>query len=814
MHMGACKMKRATQHRHTKFPGESTPARQRLLPAQKLTGSVIATLLTGIFSPLAGAEEAPSLDLIVVQSSKTGTGLLSPEDAPKARSSVSQAAIEQRSALSNPFQLIDLLPGVNTYSYDASGLFGGGLRVRGFSSEQLGVTIDGVPINDPGNFAVYPQEMTDPENLQDIYLMQGSSDTDAPHVGAVGGSLGLVTTQPTDQTRARVQQTFGSNNARKTFVRGDTGYLGDGVFKAFISYSHAEADKWKGSGKADREHVDFKGVLNLSQGNTITAGLLWNKINNNNLRTLSLAEINSFGRNADFGTATPQHLTPVNGTAQAESRPADLYYGFNKNLFENTLATLKGNFQLTPALRLDVEPYYWYGYGYGGNELQTLGESSAGNKFRGGIRDINRDGDTLDTIQVYSTSVIKTTRPGITVRLSTQLDNHRLTTGYWYDRATERRTNPAVAFDNAGTVADPWLKESANYLLRQDGSAYQGRDWLTVSTSQSVYLQDNVSLLNDRLNVQLGVRRSSVRRDFTNYAHDRTDGGADYSIRGNFAKTLPSLAARLQIDNSQQLFFNVAENFSAPASNIYGKLLTGGSFVGGVLTGYSMKPVNVTAENSTNWDFGYRYAGKEFSASGSVFYIDYRNRIAVAYDPTNNQTSDFNVGNSTTRGVELESAWRFLPNWSLYGSLTYTRSRLNDNLRADAGTLEATAGKQFPDTPIWLASAALQYRQGPWTGSLSAKYTGSRYSTLVNDESVGSFTLVNLDASYRLPSTALFRNPSLRFNIYNLFDTDYLFLNASSGATFTTRALGAGGSAPSYYVGASRTFSMMIASDF
>lgn len=775
--------------------------------------SIIAALLTAAFSSMATAEDTLSLTPLEVRASRTGQGLLNPEDAPRARSSVTQEAIEQRSALSNPFQLIDLLPGVNTFSYDASGLFGGGLRLRGFSSEQLGFTIDGAPINDAGNFAVYPQEMTDPENLQEIQVTQGSSEADSPHLGAIGGSIGMITTQPTDQTRLRLQQTFGTNNARKTFVRADTGYLADGMFKSFISYSRAEADKWKREGKADREHVDFKGVLNLSPGNSISAGLLWNKMANHNLRTLTQAEMSSLGRTADFGNVAPQHLTPVNGTAQVENRPTDLYNNFNKNLFENYLVTLKGNFQLSPKLRLDVEPYYWYGYGYGGNQLQTLGESSAGNRLGGGIRDINGDGDTRDTLMVYSTNVIKTTRPGITLRLTAQIDQHRLMTGYWIDYARERRTNPAVAFDNGGNIGDAWLKDASGYLLRQDGSAYQGRDWLTVSTSQSVFLQDNIAL-TDRLNVQLGIRRSSIRRDFTNYAHDRTDGGADYSIRGDFAKTLPSLSARYQLDSTQQLFFNVAENFSAPASNIYGKLLTGGTFVGGVLTGQTLKPVNVKAENSTNWDLGYRYTGNRFSASGSLFYIDYRNRIAVAYDPVNNQSSDYNVGDSTTHGAELESAWRFLPNWSVYGSLTYTRSRLNSNLQTGAGTFEATAGQQFPDTPNWMAGAALQYRQGPWTSSLSAKHTGSRYSTLVNDESVGAFTLVNFDTTYRLPSTALFHNPLLRLNIYNVFDTNYLYLNASSGASFTTRAQGAGGSAPSYFVGAPRTVSMMIASDF
>ncbi|TAN70177.1 MAG: TonB-dependent receptor [Methylobacter sp.] len=752
-------------------------------------------------------------DIVVEEMAPVGNGLMNPQNAPQSHSVISRPAIEQKNSLNNVYQAMELLPGINTYSYDATGLFGGGLRMRGFNSDQVGVSIDGAPINDAGNYAVYPSELVDLENLEDISVTQGSSEIDAPMVGAIGGSIGFVTSSPSDRSRFRVQQSYGSYNAYKTFLRADTGYLSNDRFKAFISVSKAEAEKWKGYGGADREHLDVKGILKLTPDSSITGGLLFNEMLNNNLRTLTLAEIQTLGRDADFGSQAPQHLAGTDGTAQVEKAPSDLYYNLNLNPYRNYLATLKGRFQLLPNLHLDIDPYYNYGYGTGGNELRTLTESNAVNKLGSGIRDINHDGDTLDTSLIYSGAVTETERPGITSRLHSQIANHHLMVGYWFEYAHHRRTQPAMSFDVAGHSPDLWLNHSSHYLLRQDGSPYQGRDFLTLNTSQSFFVQDNIGFSNDKLTLSLGMRYTEIGRDFTNYASE--GGGAYYNIKKTYAKPLPSVGIRYQFTDTQQVFVNRAENFKAPPDSVFYGLINGGSFNSqGRLMGYKLNPVTVDKESASNWDLGYRYRGKDLSFSGTVFFIDYRNRIASAYDPINTISTNYNVGDSTTKGVELESAWRFLTNWSVYGSFTYTDSRIGQNLQTAATTVEATAGKAFPDVPNWMSGATLQYRSGPWSANLSAKYTGKRYSTLVNDESIKGYTLVSFDAGYRLPSTGWFRDPSIRLNVYNLLDQDYLNLNAGSGSSFTNRALGAGGSAPSYYIGAPRSFSVMLSTDF
>ena len=778
------------------------------MPAS-LTSKKLSTLILILGSNIHLAfadekKESVELDTIVVEGEITvGNGLLNQQAGVQSKSVISRDAIEQKNTQNNVYQAMDLMPGVNTYSYDATGLFGGGMRIRGFNSDQIGVSIDGVPMNDAGNYAVYASELVDLENLEQISVTRGGSDIDSPSVAGIGGSIGMMTSSPTDQARFRINQSYGSYNAFKTFLRADTGYLGDRLFKAFISVSKSKADKWKGQGEANREHLDFKGVLNLGSKHSITGSVLYNRLFNNHLRTLSLDQIDTSGRRTDFGSVPPQHLAGVNGTAQVETRPTDSYYNLRLNPYRNYLTSLQGRFQLASNVQLEVDPYYSYGYGTGGNQLRTLSESNDPTALGGGIGDINQDGDSLDTIMIYSSGLTETQRPGVTARLRWQVANNNILAGYWFEYSHHRRFQPAVTFDDAGNSSDPWLENPSEFILRQDGSPYQGRNFLTESYSQSFFAQDDITFFEDKLLVSVGLRYTEIKRDFYNLESEPFP--AEYNVKNNYGKLLPNFGASYQITDSHQVFFSRSENFKAPPDSVYYGLSQADG---------SLRPVNVDQETTANYEVGYRFNSHNFSLSGSYFLIDYRNRIAAAYDIENDVNTNYNVGNSITQGVEIESAWRFLNNWSIYSSFSFTDSRMQDNLQTGADTFEATAGKSFPDTPTWLAGLALQYMNGPWSANLSSKYTGDRYSTLVNDELIKGYVMVNFDAGYRFPTMGWFKNPAIRLNVYNLLNQNYLNLNAGSGSGFTTRAQGDGGRSPSYYVGAPISFSVMLSTDF
>ncbi|CAN5211491.1 TonB-dependent receptor [soil metagenome] len=777
----------------------------------------LAIALAATFATI-GAAHAQSIDAgkvtVTGEGDKLGTGLIIQEDTPKAKSTVTKAQLEKQRATSNPYQALTLLPGVNSTSYDATGLFGGNLRVRGFNSDQMGFTIDGAPVNDSGSFSVFPQEYSDAENTCEISVTQGATDTEAPHVGASGGNVSLTTCGPEDVQRIRLAQTLGSLGLTRTFVRFDTGLING--FKGFVSYSHSEADKFRGSGGANRDHVDAKGEYKAGDL-SISAGILYNNAYTNNYRALTLAQYAAGGRYVDFNDNIPQHLTPVRGTAQNEAAIASgvAYYKYAVNPFENYLATSKIAYQLNDKMRVSLEPYFWYGYGTGGTQQTSVAESSGGTRLGNGIADINGDGDTLDTIMVYRGSVTETFRPGATAKFQMDLDNQHILAGFWLERARHNQTQPATRVYNDGSIGNRWLQvddDNGTFLTHNDGSLYQGRNQFTVTNAQSVFFSDMIELMDSKLAITPGLSYRHVERDYTNFANDGNFQGFTYDYKPSYKNWLPSLGARYQFTPEWQVFGDVSKNMKVPGNFTFQSGLVGNPVIVNGVPQSAVVNVNssVKKETSVNNELGVRYSGDIGTASAAAYYVKFKNRIASAFNPDLGRNTDFNVGDSTIKGLEAEIGSKPIYNVSAYLSASYTKSTIDDDLRTAVGTFAPTSDKQYPDTPKYMTAASLQYADGPFLANLQTKYTGKRYNTLVNDLSIGGYTTTDLNLAYQLPDMYGIKKPIIRFNASNIFDKQYLLANSGSGSLFATNAAGN----PQVYVGAPRFFSISLQADY
>lgn len=729
-------------------------------------------------------------------------GLMIQEEAPKARSTATQAHLSTQIPTASPYQGIRLLPGVNAHSTDATGLFGGSLTVRGFNSDQMGFTIDGAPVNDSGNYAVYPQEYVDLENLEEIFITQGATDLDAPHVGAVGGNVGIVSSNPTDQRRFRLAQTLGDKGLSRTFVRVDSGRFNENATRFYASYSKSMVDKWRGEGEADRDHVDAKIVHDLGRGSRLSAGIVYNIAENNFYRNITKAQYEANGRSYDYDTVFGGRATPFAGTVQNESGLTN-YYNLQWNPFENYIATFKANLQLNDKTRLDIEPYYWYGDGSGGFGT-TLNEANAFNAgvYGAAAKDLNGDGDTLDRVLFWRTSYTHTTRPGINLKLTHLLGNHKLAAGLWYERAEHRQTQPFVAVGADGKPLDLWAE--SHLVTGPNGKVLQGRDQLTISTGYQLYLEDQISLLADRLTLSVGVRLPTIERDGKNYANNTAGNTTDYSVANTYRDTLPQAGMRYRLSDTNSVFANVAKSFRAPQNFVlYEANQTG-------------RTRNLEAETSTNLDVGFRHQSDKLIVSGALFWIDFQNRMALVRDP-DGTSRNYNAGDVRTKGFELEAGAKVTANWGLYGSLSYTDAKQKSNFTTATSnnvlvTLP-TSGKTFVDSPKWMAGLALRYDAGPWSGGVQAKYSDKRYATLMNDEVIDGYVTVDANLGYRLAHVGMMKNARIQLNVLNLLDEKYL-AQITSTRVNAVPYNGLPASAPNYAPGAARFTSLTFTADF
>jgi iron complex outermembrane receptor protein len=748
------------------------------------------------------ATAVPKKAEVIITGKKIGMGLMVTEDAPKARSTITAEELEKQRPTGNAYEALEMLPSVNSYNMDATGLFGGGLTLRGFNSDQIGATINGVPVNDSGSFSVYPQEYVDQENTCSEFVTQGSTDVDSPQVGATGGNFGIVTCNPENDKRVRVMQTFGQLNMYKTFVRYDTGLAADKRSKAFISVSHAQADKWKGKGGANRDHLDAGFNYDWDRFNYVHATLLWNEANNNNINNLLLKEIQQNGYYYDTSSVFAGHATPTKGKADVDATQTPPYYGLSRNPFRNAIFSATAKFRLNENTDLKIVPYYWFGFGNGGIQQRVQKEStgflnSATGKTTAAV-DLNGDGDTLDTVIVASASVTRTQRPGVTASVTYTMGDHTILGGVWYEKATHRQTGPMVAVDNNGGF-DPYLQD--NQIMRPDGTPFESRDWKTVSTAYQAFLQDTFVTLEDKATFNFGLRTPYIKRDVTNFASEGNTFGT-YRLEKTYHTPLPQLGARYRLTADDQLFASVAKNMKAPPNFVFGNAGTNVQFVNGaaVLKG------DVQAETSVNTDIGYRHQDSKYIATLTVFDVNFKNRQATAFDEVSQASSYTNVGDVRNRGFEIEANNMPIHGWAFYGSIGYQKSEIKNDLRTSATASLATSGKEMPNTPRWKGGLSAEYSDGAFYVRAKARATSQQQATLLNDETAPGYTTFGLDGGYTFENFGLIKRPKLQWNISNITNKQYRNPSSTSVTNST-------GTNVRYYLGAPRFASVTLSVD-
>jgi iron complex outermembrane recepter protein len=733
-----------------------------------------------------------------------GGGLMSVQTAPKAVSTITRDAIVKASAGSNFTQLIATIPGVNSSTDDVTGLADGNYSIRGFASNEIGVTVNGAPINDSGSYQVFASEYGDQENIGDITVLQGIPDVDMPDAGAAGGHIAWATIDPSHQAGVDFNETYGSHDYHRTFVRLNTGDMGP--VRSWLSYSDNSVDKWRGAGDLNATKVDGKALWTIDDSNSISASLQYNRQVKNSYENLTKAQIAKTGYFSDWDK------TYKSGSDDSN------FYGLHNNVFSNYMFSLDGEFKLADSLRLSVVPYFQYGDGGSGSGNNFFQETTNNkvNNFENANQDLNQDGAIVTGPNgkksiVYAFSRTTTWRPGIVLKFNQDLGiNNSLEYGLWYEKVRQEQSEPiSMASFTTGMPND--LYGDSNFVLYPDGSVQKEFDEYTITENKKLFVTDTWTP-TDQWTLTLGAAYLHTDRQGLALEFPDNQGGFDPKAFGGpfdakFHKVTPTFGVKFDLDEHNQFYYGVGETYRAPPNTAVSLNL--------VTHEPSNKP-----EQAWNNDLGWRFYDDRFSASASIYRSNFTNRTVSGFNQELDESFSTQIGRVKQQGFNGEASFKFADNWKIYGSYTYTQSKLESEFDAADDGIYPTKGKTMINAPRNIGHVSLSYDNGPLWASLTSSYHGSFYGDFMNTEKAGGYTTFNFSAGYHFDDFASwFRKPYIKVNVANITDRHAL-LFATNAATLATGTFkDANGdklftTAPQYSILEPRTFMVTVGASF
>lgn len=738
------------------------------------------TLACGLLAPdtaqaqaaVAAPDAAESLDDVIV----FGRGQT------RQQASITEAAIAVEAPGTSPLKAIERLPGVSFQSADAFGNYEWSARIvlRSFNQNQLGFTLDGLPLGDMSYGAhngLHISRAIISENVARVDVAQGSGALGTASSSNLGGAIQFISRRPADVFGFDLAGTYGSEDTTRAFARVDTGAFGPAGTALSLSAVDHRMDKWKGVGEQNQQQINFSLVQPIGRGE-ITGFVNRSERRENDYQDMSLEQIARLGRDwdnisgdydlavliADIANNRGDTGAPVTNAAAGTVYPApiatvdDAYFNA-AGLRDDTLGALTFNYPLTDALEVSLTAYGHKNEGQGLWWTPYVATPV-------GAPDQSGAAITDPSPISVRTTEYDLERSGLIGSATLVVGDHELVGGLWLE---QNDFNQARRFYGLSRAAN--TRDSLDFLANPFFTQWE-YDFET--ETRLFYVQDSWSL-TEALTLNAGFKSLSVENSATTVIGSNKTGSI--KAEDNF---LPQVGVAWDLDGDHQLFASYAENLRA-----YESSATSGPF-SATAAGFAALQATLQPESSKTLEAGWRFRFDQLQGSVAVYDVQFENRllgVALGAPILGLGSGIQNVGSVESRGFEAAAVWSFADNWSAFGSFSYNDSTYEDDVRDGTGALvAATAGKTVVNTPETLARAELAYDDGHLYGTLAGAFTGERFSSYLNDESVDSYTLFELTAGYRFMDRGDWLDGTeVQFNVTNLFDEDHISTVGSGG---------------------------------
>jgi iron complex outermembrane receptor protein len=302
-----------------------------------------------------------------------------------------------------------------------------------------------------------------------------------------------------------------------------------------------------------------------------------------------------------------------------------------------------------------------------------------------------------------------------------------------------------------------WRDDDSRVALN---NGYNGR-----STTTSLYAQDEITL-SDTLKTFLGGRWDywDTQGDFFTTTATVFPGRSDSAFSPKASVVYrPVEAATLRASFGRS--FRAPPNLDLYSTTTVRCILDSGS--SGSCTARSNP--DLEPETGTTWEAGGEWRFGDSAAAGLTVYETRLKDLIYTKRVPGNIVDRINAGEARIRGLELTARTRLTRWLELDAHYAWIDSEMLEN---DADP--TSVGKRLTNSPEHIAGIGLTAQQGPWSGTLNARYVSHVFFTAANTDvfegvpgSYDAYTLVNAKLSHAFSKTV-----KASLGIHNLLDED------------------------------------------
>ena len=713
---------------------------------------------------------------------------------------ISADDIQLTTAGSSPFIALRKLPGVNFQSADPFGTYEWSTRItlRGFNQNQLGFTLDGVPLGDMsyGNTnGLHISRAIIADNIGSTRVSQGAGALGTASTSNLGGTLEFFSRNPQDELGIAGNVTYGDSNTLRAYGTLDTGDLGG--FKAYISAAHIDADKWKGFGTQRSTQVNAKLVADVSPSTTFTAFVNFSDRKENDYQDLSQEMIGRLGYDWDnvsdnwplavqiafiganrgdtgvvvgpntFGTTYPAPITSVD----------DAYYDA-AGLRRDWVGSARIEQQIGDAVTAGLQAYFHTNKGQG-SWITPYVASPGGLPLS------------------FRTTEYEMERIGVLGDIEAELGAHTVRLNLWYENNDFEQARRFYTMGTSQTVpATSALTYQSNPFFTQWNNAY--------NTKTFQYAVQDQWEVSDAFSVTAGFKGQSVKLEATPI--NPVPGPLALGEIEAEDLFLPQVGVLYKLGGGNEIFASFTQNqraFTAAATT--GPFATSAA-------GFAALRDRIEPETTDTYEVGFRFGEGQLTGVIAGYLVNFSNRLlAVPQGPgiVGNAALLSNVGDVRSIGAEIGIQWEPVTNFTVTGSYAYNENTYRDDVINQSGVVvQQINGRTVVDSPESIANLELAYDDGQFYGRANGNYTSERFFTFSNDRSVEGRVLVDALIGFRLQSdNRLLDGLAIEGTVTNLFDEEYVGTIGSNGFGFA-------GDNQTLLAGAPQQFFVTLRKDF